>query len=45
MKFIQAFIFASMLVFVFYHWYKKENGQDGAADSVPSSGQVEHRGG
>lgn len=45
MKFIQEFIFASMLVFVFYHWYKKENGQEGAEDAAPSSGQVEHRGG
>ncbi|MHA6534437.1 cytochrome c oxidase assembly factor CtaG [Paenibacillus sp. BAC0078] len=45
MKFIQEFIFASMLVFVFYHWYKKENGQEGAEDSALSSGQVEHRGG
>lgn len=23
MKFIQEFIFASMLAYVFYHWYKK----------------------
>lgn len=28
MKFIQEFIFASMLAYVFYHWYKKENGQE-----------------
>lgn len=28
MKFIQEFIFACMLASVFYHWYKKENGQD-----------------
>ncbi|GGF93899.1 cytochrome c oxidase assembly factor CtaG [Paenibacillus albidus] len=30
MKFIQEIIFASMLAYVFYHWYKKENGQDDA---------------
>ncbi|UQZ34664.1 cytochrome c oxidase assembly factor CtaG [Paenibacillus sp. PK3_47] len=40
MKFIQEFIFASMLVFVFYHWYKKENGQD-HAESSASSGDLE----
>ncbi|SEU29700.1 cytochrome c oxidase assembly factor CtaG [Paenibacillus sp. NFR01] len=28
MKFIQEGIFASMLAYVFYHWYKKENGPD-----------------
>ncbi|OBZ10498.1 cytochrome c oxidase assembly factor CtaG [Bacillus sp. FJAT-27264] len=38
MKFIQEFIFASMLAYVFYHWYKKENGQDDREDSGPSSG-------
>lgn len=37
MKFIQEFIFASMLAYVFYHWYKKENGQDAAESSPPSS--------
>lgn len=38
MKFIQEFIFASMLAYVFYHWYKKENGQDDQEDSGTSSG-------
>lgn len=38
MKFIQEFIFASMLAYVFYHWYKKENGQDDAEDSATSAG-------
>lgn len=37
MKFIQEFIFASMLAYVFYHWYKKENGQDDAEVSAPSA--------
>lgn len=37
MKFIQEFIFASMLAYVFYHWYKKENGQDDAEASMSSS--------
>ncbi|HBS46116.1 MAG TPA: cytochrome c oxidase assembly factor CtaG, partial [Paenibacillus sp.] len=37
MKFIQEFIFASMLAYVFYHWYKKENGQEGDELSTPSS--------
>ncbi|MRN55474.1 cytochrome c oxidase assembly factor CtaG [Paenibacillus monticola] len=37
MKFIQEFIFASMLAYVFYHWYKKENGQEDAEASMPSS--------
>ncbi|WP_410513309.1 cytochrome c oxidase assembly factor CtaG [Paenibacillus sp. BR2-3] len=37
MKFIQEFIFASMLAYVFYHWYKKENGQDDSEESPPSS--------
>ncbi|QSF45465.1 cytochrome c oxidase assembly factor CtaG [Paenibacillus tianjinensis] len=36
MKFIQEFIFASMLAYVFYHWYKKENRQDDADTSAPS---------
>ncbi|MDF9843393.1 MULTISPECIES: cytochrome c oxidase assembly factor CtaG [unclassified Paenibacillus] len=36
MKFIQEFIFASMLAYVFYHWYKKENGQDDPDLSGPS---------
>lgn len=36
MKFIQEFIFASMLAYVFYHWYKKENGQDDPGLSGPS---------
>lgn len=40
MKFIQEFIFASMLAYVFYHWYKKENGQDDA-DVSPSSSELE----
>lgn len=40
MKFIQEFIFASMLAYVFYHWYKKENGQDDADTSGPS-GELE----
>lgn len=38
MKFIQEFIFASMLAYVFYHWYKKENGQEDDELSTPSSG-------
>ncbi|KGE19547.1 cytochrome c oxidase assembly factor CtaG [Paenibacillus wynnii] len=38
MKFIQEFIFASMLAYVFYHWYKKENGQDDNEELPPSSG-------
>jgi putative membrane protein len=38
MKFIQEFIFASMLAYVFYHWYKKENGQDDSEELPPSSG-------
>ncbi|WP_379158426.1 cytochrome c oxidase assembly factor CtaG [Paenibacillus sp. sgz5001063] len=42
MKFIQEFIFASMLAYVFYHWYKKENGQDDAELSAPSS-ELEER--
>jgi len=37
MKFIQEFIFASMLGFVFYQWYKKENGQDDSKESTPAS--------
>ncbi|ASA25474.1 cytochrome c oxidase assembly factor CtaG [Paenibacillus donghaensis] len=37
MKFIQEIIFASMLAYVFYHWYKKENGQDDAEASKVSS--------
>lgn len=40
MKFIQEFIFASMLAYVFYHWYKKENGQD-HSESSASSGELE----
>ncbi|MNT84652.1 Cytochrome c oxidase caa3 assembly factor [compost metagenome] len=40
MKFIQEFIFASMLAYVFYHWYKKENRQDDADTSAPS-GELE----
>ncbi|MNP07228.1 Cytochrome c oxidase caa3 assembly factor [compost metagenome] len=28
MKFIQEMIFASILAYVFYHWYKKENQED-----------------
>ncbi|WP_310831226.1 cytochrome c oxidase assembly factor CtaG [Paenibacillus pedocola] len=36
MKFIQEIIFASMLAYVFYHWYKKENRQDDADTSAPS---------
>jgi putative membrane protein len=28
MKFIQEFIFASMLAYVFYHWYKQENREN-----------------
>ncbi|CQR52113.1 cytochrome c oxidase assembly factor CtaG [Paenibacillus riograndensis] len=42
MKFIQEFIFASMLAYVFYHWYKKENGQDDAEVPAPSS-ELEER--
>ncbi|QWU16689.1 putative membrane protein [Paenibacillus sophorae] len=38
MKFIQEVIFASMLASVFYHWYKKENGQDGDDELPESSG-------
>ncbi|AKG37231.1 cytochrome c oxidase assembly factor CtaG [Paenibacillus durus] len=38
MKFIQEVIFASMLASVFYHWYKKENGQDGDEELPESSG-------
>jgi putative membrane protein len=37
MKFIQEFIFASMLAYVFYHWYKKENGQEDTELSAPAS--------
>jgi len=37
MKFIQEFIFASMLGFVFYQWYKKENGHDDTEVSPPPS--------
>ena len=37
MKFIQEFIFASMLAYVFYHWYKKENGQEDAEAPTPPS--------
>lgn len=36
MKFILEFIFAAMLAYVFYHWYKKENGQDDLENSGPS---------
>ncbi|WP_379127886.1 cytochrome c oxidase assembly factor CtaG [Paenibacillus sp. sgz500958] len=39
MKFIQEFIFASMLGFVFYQWYKKENGQEGS-EAASSSGDI-----
>ncbi|WP_238650978.1 cytochrome c oxidase assembly factor CtaG [Paenibacillus piscarius] len=41
MKFIQEFIFASMLAYVFYHWYKKENGQEDTEVSAPSSALAE----
>ena len=40
MKFIQEFIFASMLAYVFYHWYKKENGQEDA-EAPPSPSGLE----
>ncbi|MCL6603329.1 MAG: cytochrome c oxidase assembly factor CtaG [Paenibacillus sp.] len=40
MKFIQEFIFASMLAYVFYHWYKKENGQEDA-EASPSPSELE----
>jgi putative membrane protein len=41
MKFIQEFIFASMLAYVFYHWYKKENRQEDTELSAPSSALAE----
>ncbi|WP_445323471.1 cytochrome c oxidase assembly factor CtaG [Paenibacillus sp. FSL R7-0179] len=41
MKFIQEFIFASMLAYVFYHWYKKENGQEDTEVSASPSALAE----
>ncbi|MFD2874770.1 cytochrome c oxidase assembly protein [Paenibacillus rhizoplanae] len=41
MKFIQEFIFASMLAYVFYHWYKKENGQEDTDVSASPSALAE----
>lgn len=34
MKFIQEFIFASMLAYVFYQWYKQENRENAEEDEL-----------
>ena len=40
MKFFQEIIFASMLAYVFFHWYKRENQEDDPLPSEMPSGNL-----